>query len=354
LFSSILSSGIWWHALLSIGVATFLPPAGVRRKITPGHTTTGPRPRPNPHFNYWRVLLIGFNLTCLGVIVWSVKSKIKDLEGISEIRQRLIFQGQILEDDLTLYESSNLIEDGSTVHLVFRLFKETTVVFVRTVTGNTIKVVVGSLKDTIQHIKTKIERQYGIPANKQRLIFDGRELEEDWRTLQDYDVERGYTLFLVLRLQMDQSSRPYRATRIIVNTDVGKSVPIDVCGSDTIRTLKTKISIAVGMPIDEQCLKLESWVLEQNERTLCEYDIPKDSTLYVTSWQSVFDKVGRDGLALRNMDIFVRAKKDIVLVAVTQNGLALGHASAALCGDRKVVLKAVSQNSLLYIMRQML
>jgi len=291
--------------------------------------------------------------TKLDDIVWSVKLKIAEQKGIPAVQQRLIFQGKVLEDDLTLSESSKFIEDGSTLQLVPRLNTtqlSPTIIIVRTVTGNTIKVEVGSLEDTsIQRIKAQIEHQEGIPACRQRLIFDGGELQDDYRTLQDYDFETlGDELFLVLR--PEDSDRPYEHREMLIKIKEGKSLSLLVNGNDTIQTIKNKISIAEGIPIDDQHIKFESWVLENNQNTLHDYGIPADSTLCLTSWKSILEEVKRDGLALVDMDVFVRDNKDIVLVAVEQNGETLKYASTALRRDPEVVLRAVRQDptALLY------
>jgi len=53
---------------------------------------------------------------------------------------------------------------------------------------------------TIRRIKSRIEDEKGPPADEQRLIFAGRQLE-DGRTVVDYNIEHGATLHLVVRLR---------------------------------------------------------------------------------------------------------------------------------------------------------
>jgi len=109
---------------------------------------------------------------------------------------RCVFRGEdLLESGLL---SSRGVHDGCIVHIDRRAASYLPMrIFVKTL-GGAITLLTVRPSFTISHVKDVLLAKLGTPPQTQRLIFAGRELE-DQRTLLEYSVQKESTLFMILK-----------------------------------------------------------------------------------------------------------------------------------------------------------
>ncbi|EEU40028.1 ubiquitin, partial [Fusarium vanettenii 77-13-4] len=56
-----------------------------------------------------------------------------------------------------------------------------------------------SSSDTVLNLKLRIREEEGTQIHRQRLIFNGKQLEDE-RTLSDYSIGKGETVHMVMQL----------------------------------------------------------------------------------------------------------------------------------------------------------
>jgi len=73
---------------------------------------------------------------------------------------------------------------------------------IKTLTGKEIEINVEP-DDVVKRIKDKVEEKEGIPPAQQRLIFSGKQMNDD-KTVESYRIQGGSVLHLVLALRGGQ------------------------------------------------------------------------------------------------------------------------------------------------------
>ena len=96
---------------------------------------------------------------------------------------------------------------------------------VKNFTGMTLNLKVSPF-ETILNVKNMIEEEWDIPPDRFRLIFGGKNLEED-KTLNFYSIQKdsGITLVTIAKIVQMQ---------IFIEGFNGKTITLDVSSSDTI------------------------------------------------------------------------------------------------------------------------
>lgn len=83
--------------------------------------------------------------------------------------------------------------------LWFQDFSDIMLIKVKTLTGKEIEIDIEPT-DKVERIKERVEEKEGIPPPQQRLIFSGKQMNDE-RTAADYKVQGGSVLHLVLALR---------------------------------------------------------------------------------------------------------------------------------------------------------
>ncbi|KAK1283448.1 Polyubiquitin 8 [Acorus calamus] len=241
--------------------------------------------------------------------IHTIKTKIREKEGIPLGQQELFYAGRLLEDihSLNFYG----IKMQSTLHMV--LHNDGLQISVATPHGETItldvktsytvydvKMLIESktglqqslqrltyndqtlqdsgdlsrINDTIDSIRGKIRSKLGALSVNQRIFFAGKRLDLE-KTFEHYGIEKGSTLNLV-------SYAPSKTINpVVVEMYDGGTISLYAKMSSTIGELKAMIQERTHIPSKKQMLRHLDQCLDKDDHTLNDYCIHIGSRLFL-------------------------------------------------------------------------
>jgi ubiquitin C len=178
--------------------------------------------------------------------------------------QILTYKGQALDNnDKTLADYN--IEDLSEIH-----FRPNDIeIFIQCTTIGRDRITLRALPiDTIGQVKDKIEAQFKINKNAQKLIWNGQVLVDD--AILSYEkIYGGSTLNLVVTVQ---------SLKLKIQIGPEDKIQVDVQSTETVAQLKAKLLDKTKIPINQQILFVDNTKLEDG-KMLMDYGLNENSDI---------------------------------------------------------------------------
>ncbi|KAL2233966.1 ubiquitin-NEDD8-like protein RUB2 [Sesamum indicum] len=188
-----------------------------------------------------------------------IKEKIQKDQGIPISKQTLIFNGNILQDELNVHNSEIL--DRSRIHLLVPSDAGSQPTKMDELSPSKIQLLLKmpssklgialemDVNETIRRLKEKIHEMEGVPINRLAVHANGIELH-DHKSMQDCELSDNSEIDIVVRSSpVPTTSRSSgnmnngsRKLRIVVLTKCGtEKIPVEVNSSDNVGELKRKL-----------------------------------------------------------------------------------------------------------------
>ena len=214
---------------------------------------------------------------------------IRPLDTVDELKNkitlRLGLQQQHGDFELT-YQQTKLqnshtvsyysIENGSKLAFHNINYQQ---VYVRSPTGRCTFYLV-NLYGTVKDLKDMIQYKFGIPWIYQILIHGTMQLEDNRKTLVEYNIQRNTTIYLFVRVPGGGGG----LILVVIKTMTGKTLCtlcLDPNDSLTIENLKSNIQTKINVPPHHQRLEFDGQLLK-DYRTMIYYNITDSDTVYLS------------------------------------------------------------------------
>ena len=213
-----------------------------------------------------------------------IKSIIEDIEGVPKDEQRLISHKE-LKNNKTLYDYN--IKNLSTIYLSLCL-KSSMQIIIKIISNirNSITLNVDPNITTIKNIKKIIKNIKGYKVKNQRLIFQGKFLENE-KKINDYNINNSSIIYLSLL-------NKNKFMDIVIRLINGKRINIKVSPFGTILDIKEKIENMLGIETKNQILIFNNKILNIGE-IISNYNIKEGNELFLLYF-NLKEKNGDDSI----------------------------------------------------------
>ena len=149
--------------------------------------------------------------------------------------------------------------------------------YIKTLTGKTLTLDVHP-SDTIEIVKCQIQDKEGIPPDQQILRL-GYKVLEDEKKIEDYNIKKGDTLILQLKI------RGCSLTSIYVNVN-GNITYMRICICGNVKHIKEQIQDKLGIKAEFQQLSLEGKILDDDSVTTKSLGLKPYSIIELTNLEN--------------------------------------------------------------------
>ncbi|CAB9508015.1 Polyubiquitin (Fragment) [Seminavis robusta] len=200
--------------------------------------------------------------------IGDIKDAIADDCHIPPFKQVLKFKGEELHKNYKTLEQME-IPDGA--RLTVEPFQIP--INVRLPDGKLLENIMVDPTESVGDLKEQLEAHKGcdVPADKQTLLLNRKELDDPVRKVEDYGVQPGSTL------DMAPTS-----INVSVRTPYGKTIPVEnVKLTDSIKSIKQRIAPEAGLAVEQQELSLNGQPEFPNNKTIRDCGIKDGDVLDV-------------------------------------------------------------------------